>query len=653
MDPLDDLLESMEEAPPKGDDAEMRAVLQRTAAGLTDAWEDKAALKTRLRDLTQLLHIFLKAGKTLRLYADDHHFFNNFVGEFVERLYLQFETLDAVTFEVTPQSINWDGHVIFSNPEQRSNMAFKLYRDGIRLLQFRRGCTTDEVREFVTLVTRDMGRGVQAGEDLSILFWEADFKAIQIAVAETFVDYTDEAARVLKNIQEDLTALRRSFDLDMTEKGGQSDYQPLAYRGLDLTAQGGGDDARKEKSRRAADLDGDTALKIYRAGGDAGGAEDLISASPNNPYTPKLPLEIFDDAKMQSVYDDLQGIDSPFATFEDVGVVLATVIQAEEDPDQLSRLLDHLDDSVSPLLSSASLGPVNSILRRISLLERTAFPHKRFVRPQLRSFFEKICQSGRLSLLARAINTSWNEALVGELFTFISLQKRESVDELFRFLAQIEPPAPRRIITDAILLLVERKAEEFTPLTADTNTRLACEALYALGRIGDATTLSRICSAFDRPEPEVREAVLTTLRDFQSPRIHLLVLGALADPAATVRIAALRYITVYKIKGALQPIAENIRSRSFSSRGFDERRGWFIALGHLAGLAGLPALLNQAEPFRGGSEITEAAHLTLLGIKATRSREGKEWMETFAKDASGELELLTRKILAGRKEARS
>ena len=58
MDPLDDLLESMEEAPPKGDDAEMRAVLQRTAAGLTDAWEDKAALKARLRDLTQLLHIF-------------------------------------------------------------------------------------------------------------------------------------------------------------------------------------------------------------------------------------------------------------------------------------------------------------------------------------------------------------------------------------------------------------------------------------------------------------------------------------------------------------------------------------------------------------------------------------------------------------------
>ena len=349
---------------------------------------------------------------------------------------MQFETLDAVTFEITPQSINWDGHVIFSNPEQRANMAFKLYRDGIRLLQFRRGCTSEEVREFVALVTRDMGRGVQTGEDLSVLFWEADFKAIQIAVAETFVDYTDEAARVLKNIQEDLSKLQRCFELDMTQEGHRSDSQSLAFRGLDVTAQGHGDDPTKSKSRSAADLDGDTALKIYRAGGDSGGADDLIAGSPKNPYTPKLPLEIFDDAKMQSVYDDLQGIDKPFATFEDVGIVLATVIQAEEDTDELGRLLNHLDDAISPLLSSASLGPVNSLLRRISLLERSASPHKRFLAPQLRSFFNNLCRSSRLALLARAINTSWNEALVGELFTFVSLQKRESAEDLFAFSAR-------------------------------------------------------------------------------------------------------------------------------------------------------------------------------------------------------------------------
>ena len=95
----------MEELSGEGDKAEAREVLQATAAGLPEAWQDKAALKARIRDLTQLLHIFLKAGKTLRLYQDDHSFFDGFVQEFIDRLYIQFETLDAVTFEVTPESI--------------------------------------------------------------------------------------------------------------------------------------------------------------------------------------------------------------------------------------------------------------------------------------------------------------------------------------------------------------------------------------------------------------------------------------------------------------------------------------------------------------------------------------------------------------------
>jgi len=641
----------MEEAPPEGDDAEAREVLQQTAAGLTDAWEDKAALKARLRDLKQLLNIFLKAGKTLRLYDDDHRFFDGFVREFIERLYIQFETLEAVTFEVTPQSINWDGHIIFSNPDQRANMAFKLYRDGIRLLQFRRGCTTDEVEEFVSLVTRDMSRGVKTGEDLSILFWEADFRSIQIAVAETFVDYTEEAAQVLKNIQEDLSTLQRCFELDRTEDGGKSNYEPMAFRGLDGSSQSLHD--IKGSTRQVADIDGDTVLKIYQAGGDSGGTEQLIQASPNNPYTPKLPLDIFDETRMQAVYDALQGVDNPVATFEDVGIVLTTVIEAEEDSVELAHLLEHLDDAVSPLLASASLGPLNSILRRLSLIERDPSPHKSFRGEQLRAFFNQLCKSSRLILLSRALNNSWNEELRGELFTFIALQKRDSLEELFRFLGQIDPPGPRRVITDALLLLANRQAEEFTPLVDDGNTTLACDALYALGRIQDSLTLSRICGTFERPEPEVREAVRTTLREFQSPRVHRLMVSALSDPAPNVRIAALRYVTVYKIRDALKPIATAIRSHSFTELDFEERRAWYIALGNLAGSSALPALKKQADPFRGGSQITEEIHLAMLGIKATRSVEGTAWLEEFAGEASDDLELLTRKIMAGRKGGRS
>ena len=657
MDPLDDLLESMEELSREGDKAEAREVLQATAAGLTEAWQDKAAMKARIRDLTQLLHIFLKAGKTLRLYQDDHTFFDGFVQEFIERLYVQFETLDAVTFEVTPESICWDGHVIFSNPEQRSNMAFKLYRDGIRLIQFRRGCTVEELREFVALVTRDLLRGVNAGDDLSALFWEADFKAIQIAVAETFVDYSEEAQRVLKSIQEDLSTLQRSFELDQTGRGGGGNAErgvagmgAMGFRGLDTTAQRlGGSSAYGPV---VTDLDGDTALRIYRAGGDSGGAEDLIDANPNKPYTPLLPLEVFNDERMASIYEELQGLDNPVTTFEDIGVVLSTVIEAEQQPEELAQLLAHLDEAVSPLLGSASLGPLNSVLRRISLLAESPSPHKRFQGLELHSFFQHLCQADRLELLARAINTEWRDDLSGELFTFVSLQNPQSFDELLRFLGMVEPKAPRRVITDALLLLCKRDSAEFLPLLDDANARLTVDALYALSRIGDSMSLSRICAAFERSEWIVREAVLGSLKDFQSPRINKLMIQGLADPEPRVRLAALRYITVYRIRGALPALSQTIRTRGFSSRDFNEKRGWFIALGHVSGNDGLTALKKLAEPHRGRDLPSDDVHLALLAIKATRSVDGKTWLEAFAQDAKGDLKLLTHKVLSGRKGGR-
>jgi hypothetical protein len=103
----------------------------------------------------------------------------------------------------------------------------------------------------------------------------------------------------------------------------------------------------------------------------------------------------------------------------------------------------------------------------------------------------------------------------------------------------------------------------------------------------------------------------------------------------------------------MKPIAKSIRSRGFSSRSFEERRGWFIALGYLAGTGALPALQLQSEPFRGGSQVNEEVHLALLGIKATRSPDANAWLKEFADSTDGDLQLLTHKILSGRKGGRS
>ena len=131
---LDDLSKTAADPRPARGTDESAGFDPAVAAGPASAptsVQERAAHRARIKEVERLLAVFLKAGKTLRLYDDDHRFFDRFVQEFGERLHKQLATEHALTLEVTPTSINWDGSAVFKNKEQRENLAFKLYRDGV------------------------------------------------------------------------------------------------------------------------------------------------------------------------------------------------------------------------------------------------------------------------------------------------------------------------------------------------------------------------------------------------------------------------------------------------------------------------------------------------------------------------------------------
>jgi len=582
---------------------------------------ERGLMRRKTRELQRLLAVFLKAGKTLRLYSEDHRFFAGFADEFMTRLNEQFVEKDSVTFEITPVSINWEGHVVFENREQRENLAFKLYRDGVRLLQFRRGVTTAEVRDFVTMIAREVDTG-GAGRDLSVLFWEADFKHIHLAIAETFVQYSPEAEAVLREIETNLGKVQHGFELE-TAPHGVSHYEPEAY--------GGG-------SQRGIWDD------PFADPGEASG-----SSGDDETEMPLIPEAALDDERIRAVYEELVGLEDPYATFEEVGSVLAEVVLCESTVEGLETFLGRLDEAVSPLLATASIGPLNSILRRFALIARASLAEDGLTGEMLHRFFLNLCQTERLDLLARALNDDFNEAWKGELFTFVSLQFPESLDELTGFLGRVYRLEARRVMTDALVLLANREAEPFLALLRHNNWRLASDAAYALGRIGDARSLDAMMGAFEREEPSLRREILQSLRPHQSPRIQDLMLDALQDEDEEVRRSALRYLAVYRVRDAVPHLTRTMGAKGFSDRSFDERRGWYITLGHIAGQSAFTAFRKRVEPFRGGEETSEELHLGLLGIRSIRSPEAGQFLETFEKTAKGDLRLLVRKVLTQRK----
>ena len=641
-DPLDDLLEQLleEQKLTGGEGPEEVQLSTRAERAAEEALqgpsltpiEQRAAMKGQVRELKRLLAVFLKAGKTLRLYSESHRFFDRFAQEFMTRLDEQFIAMDSLTFEITPVAINWDGNTVFENREQRENLAFKLYRDGVRLLQFRRGTTIEEVREFVTLVAREVDAAA-VSKDLSVLFWEADFKHIHIAVAETFVEYSAEAARVLAEIQINLQELQSAFELDPVTRR-LTRHEPEAYSAKTNKQS-------VEEEIRSLLEDDPWAMPFE--------LEDEDEDEQPDTEVPQVPAEVRDEGRMRQVYEDLMGMEDPYATFEEVGSVLAEVVARETDEGELRRLLAHLDDALSPLLATAAIGPLNAVLRRLGLLGRIGFARSEFSGEAIRDFFVRFCQADRLSLLARAIDEDWSDAWKGDLFTFVSLQSRAGVDELVGFLGQVRNLGPRRVIADALVLLADRQAEPFMEALQSPNWRLAADGVYALSRIGDPTSLDAMIGAFSRDEHSLRVEVLQALRKYQSPRIQDLMLDALEDPHEAVRLAALRYLAVYRIKEAVALLTKTMGSRDFGDRSFDEKRGWYITLGHIAGMSVFMAFRKRVEPVRGREKANEEAHLGLLGIRSIRSADAGKFLDEFAGAVHGDLRLLVRRLIRERK----
>ncbi len=684
-DPLDELLESLIEE--QGLAADPNEVLEDLAdadpAGLTYGGDDpdsdretfqnlpaidlpdapltleqRGAQRRHVRDLQRLLAVFLKAGKTLRLYSEKHRFFAGFADEFMTRLNNEFGAADAITFEITPTCINWDGHVVFENPEQRENLAFKLYRDGVRLLQFRRGVTPDEVREFVTLVAREVDAGHRAGgsKDLSVLFWEADFKHIHIAVAETFIEYTEEAQRVLQDLEFDVQYVQGSFrvaeGLTLT-----ADYEPAAY-----DADSPWDEPISDFGAEEEALWGTGRMEEAPGGGpgggggagEAGSGGDAAEDGDEEEEDIRLPNVVAaatDEGAIQRIREELFGMEDPYASFEEVGVILGEVVLTIDDPSELALFLRHLDEAISPLLATASIGPLNSILRRLSLIGRAALDAEDVLGSIIQQFFVNVCQEERLELLARAIDQDWSDNWAGEVFTFVSLQSPNSIGELLGFLGRLYTLGARRVVTDALILLAGRRPAPFLNVLRSPNWRLAADAAHALGRIGDPTAVDQIAGAFERKEHHLRVEILKAIGPYQSPRLQDLVLGALEDEHEDVRLAALRYLAVYRIKDAVPIITGIMGSKEFTKRSFEERRGWYITLGTIAGPQIFMAFRRRAEPARGTAVVSEDVHLALLGIRSIRTPEAGDWLKLFEREAQGDLRLLVRKLLQQRKGA--
>ena len=204
----------------------------------------------------------------------------------------------------------------------------------------------------------------------------------------------------------------------------------------------------------------------------------------------------------------------------------------------------------------------------------------------------------------------------------------EMTDMLLASLAGEQDAAVRRGLLMALGQLRDPRAlQAVLPNIGDESAEIAMASARALGRIADKHALSEneraqaVAALLERyrtsergaNEAELREALLTAMGVLGDRAFAPCVKRALAEPAATVRLAAV---------AALQKLGQPDSAKRLAPLVEDDdrgvRRAAIAAIGTIGGQAYLPTILKRTQPeVEADADVRQQAWETLLGLLAT------------------------------------
>jgi len=176
--------------PERGGEAGLGEVPAAGAKGeLPQVDPEAAALTAQIRDF---FVTFVKTVRAAQLYVQGNPLLHQFVEDLGDRIAGMWPSLSSLNLMIREAELRWEGETVYAEKGNlQDNLAFQLYRDGIRRLEFLPGVEDEELRRLIDILR--LAKTLKADEDdLLTLMWNADFEFIRYE----YVDVLGEETRI-------------------------------------------------------------------------------------------------------------------------------------------------------------------------------------------------------------------------------------------------------------------------------------------------------------------------------------------------------------------------------------------------------------------------------------------------------------------------
>lgn len=526
-----------------------------------------------------------RAYRDLRLYPSGHPTSRQALDGLTDGLGKHLEARGTLVLEVEEDGLVHDGQPVYKYDASRDNLAFLMFRDGIRSISFRAGLEPNELEAFVSRLAHadDLD---STDHDLATALWEDDFAHIDYTLVDPFL----EGEVLAEGAIEDL-------------------------RGVVLT--------RLEQAKSV------TAPEAERVEGDL----EVVDLRATELDTLVLSA---DEAARGDMVATL-----PTTTLEEFAVVLFELLGSYpwqiEEGDGLYRAL------VTVIGSYANTGDLNQIdflIERLKEFEAQGRCAPGFVGAVLSN---SITAEGLNQLFLKAGQVlATDMAHVQDVLS----QVREWV---LPSLLELLSDTPDRAIRRGLLALLSTgdgvPASLLGPLMRDHRWFVVRNAVELAAVSRDETLMEDLERLTRHPEVQVRREVMRTLSAMGGAKAARLLARSLSDEDTSVRVLAVS--GVGRIGGPAQEatVLAQIKSRDFEARSPDEISALLQTYAALGGERAVPLLDRLWRSRLFDSHARPVRIAALRALASTASPLARSALQEAARSGGAQVEREAERLL--------
>jgi hypothetical protein len=535
--------------------------------------------------VTDLLKAFVKAVRAHQLYLPNNPMHARSLEAVREAFAAIWQHTDELELQIVETQLKWEGRVVLDEAERTSdNMAWLLYKDGIRELKMLKGFEEEELGTFFNLLQR-VRKATDEDDDLLTLMWEREFATLQ-------------------------------------------------YRYVDLTAESGPGVESMERAEQKEKI-------LSPAQVEAGLESTTSSLAKLDDFDSTL--YFLDDKEVEYLEQETK---REFSTDLRPAVIasLLDTFETQKDPTVREEICGLLDYFLLILLSTAQYRNAAYLLREAGVSANRAPEVLEPQKQRLTALGELMSDPKPLGQLLQALEDSPLRAPQMELDELFGVLQPRALETILSWIGRSNNPQLKMLLEVAATRLAAGNSAELIRLIGSDDEAVVFEAIRRAAALKSPAAVPALGKMLTVGEADIRVAAVTALTEIGSPGAMQMLERALVDEDREVRIVAVRAIGARNARAALPRIEAAIKGKDLRESNLSEKMAFFEAYGLLSGEGGIALLdgILHAKGFMGkrdDSEFRACAAMALGKINSAKS------MESLNR-ATGEKDVIVRNAVS-------